>query len=110
MGDIDMTRTIFVAVKATDLDEIVQTAGINMFSRSDVVAGTEMTIDELFSIYSNDAGYFRKRDGVLHKCYPMYGRKFTGFQPAVLEINERLEDFNFDVEPIEEMKGGQDEI
>jgi hypothetical protein len=36
----------------------------------------------------------------------MYYRKFTGFEPAVLETHERLEDFNFD--EIEE--GGQDEI
>jgi hypothetical protein len=109
---IDLKKIIFVVVKVADLDLVVPPESINMFTREDtkdVSTGEDLTIDEMFSIYSDEAGYFRKRDGVLHKCYPMYVRKFNGFQPAVLEIHDNLEDFGFDVEPIEEMKGGQDE-
>jgi hypothetical protein len=103
MGDIDITRTIFVAVRVADLSMQVEYSSINMFVHEDVENGTEMSVDELFSIYNSDAGYLRKRDGVLHRVFPMYGRKFAGFEPPVLEIHDNLEDFNFDeIELIEE--------
>jgi hypothetical protein len=101
---MNINSTIFIAIKATDLDELVPPDSVRMFTgqSDDVDIGDDITVNELFKTFNDEAGYFRERDGVLHKCFPMFHRKFTGFEPPVLEIHDQLSDFGFDEILIEE--------